>query len=164
MRLVLAALLFVAAVGQACASDSSLKASLFITAKGAELFQAWNTNPAGGFSIVPVKVAQRGEFLSAVVLFSGCAAAKDGNCNALLDITAFDPSGDVYGEFKEQELWVAKPAPAQGHSQLAVGYMGMVIEPTDPSGEYKVVAKARDLVSGEVVVAEARFTVEPASS
>lgn len=163
MRLLLPTVLLLVAAGQCHASESTLSANLLVTAKGRELFQAWETNPAGGFSITPVKVARRGEFLSAVVLFTGCAAGKDGNCNAVLDITAFDPSGKVYGELTEEELWLGKPAPTPGHMQLAVGYMGLVIEPSDPAGQYKVVAKARDLVSGEEIVSEASFTVQPDS-
>jgi hypothetical protein len=164
MRSLLASLMFLVMAGQPHAADPLLSANLFVTAEGNELFRAWETDPAGGFSIVPVKVARRGEFLSAVVLFTGCAASIDGNCNAVLDITAFDPSGKVYGEFTEQELWIGKPAPAPGRTQLAVGYMGLVIEPNDPAGTYKLVAKARDLVSGAEVVAETSFTVEPAQS
>lgn len=161
MRLLFATLLAIAAAGQGRAADMAISASLIVTTNGRELFQAWETNPAGGFSIAPVKVAKRGDFLSAVVLFMNCAADSDGNCNAELDITAFGPTGDVYGEFKGKELWVGKTAPARGHTQLGVDYMGLVIESHDPSGRYRVVATARDLVSGEAVVAEASFEVEP---
>jgi hypothetical protein len=163
MRPLLASLMFLVMAGQSHAAESLLSASVFVTAEGNELFRAWETDPAGGFSIVPVKGARRGEFLSAVVLFTGCAADNDGNCNAVLDITAFDPSGKVYGEFSERELWIGKPAPTSRRTQLAVDYMGLVIEPSDPSGTYKLVAKARDLVSGAEVVAETSFTVGPDS-
>lgn len=163
MRPLLASLMFLVMAGQCCAAESLLSANLFVTAEGNELFRAWETDPAAGFSIVPLSVAKRGEFLSAIVLFTGCAAGTDGNCNAVLDITALDPSGKVYGEFTGRELWVGKPAPAPGRAQLGVDYMGLVIEPNDPSGTYKLVAKARDLVSGTEVVAETSFTVEPGS-
>jgi len=151
------------AAGQCFASEVSLSAQVVVTAKGRELFHAWESNPAGGFSVVPVKVANRAEFLSAVVLFKDCAGDSNGNCNAVLDITAYDPNGKVYGEFLGEELWVGKPAPKPGHTQLAVGYMGLVIEPADLAGSYKVIIVARDLVAGISVTSEAAFTVQSVS-
>jgi hypothetical protein len=163
MRHVIAAFLLLVAFGTCRADDVGISANLYVTAKGRELFHAWETNPAGGFSVIPVEVARRGEFLSAVVLFKDCAAGPDGSCNAVVDITAFDPAGKIYGEFKGEELWVGKPAPRPGHTQLSVGYMGLVIEPGDPAGQYKVVATARDLVSGKEATSEATFDVESIS-
>ena len=163
MRHSIAAAFVLTAFGQAHAADAGISANLYVTADGRELFHAWETNPAGGFSVVPVKVANRGDFLAAVILFKECAPGPDGNCNALVDITAYDPTGKVYGKFEGEELWVGKPAPKPGHTQLSVGYMGLVIEPSDPPGQYKVIATARDLVSGREATSEATFEVEPAS-
>jgi hypothetical protein len=163
MRHLISSCLLLVWFGSCHAGDAGISANLYVTAKGRELFHAWETNPAGGFSVVPVKVANRGEFLAAVIFFKECAVGPDGNCNAVVDITAYDPAGKVYGEFKGEELWVGKPAPRPGHTQLSVGYMGLVIEPSDPAGRYKVVATARDLVSGKEATSEATFDVEPVS-
>lgn len=153
-------LCFLLAAGSSLADEPTLTANLIVTSEGRELFRAWRSNPPAGFSVSPVDAAERGEFLTAAVMFTGCAKNEGGNCNALLDITALDPNGNVYGKFKGQELWVDKPAPEPGRTQLGVGYMGLVIEPNDPSGEYTVVATIRDLVSGEQVTTESAFVVE----
>lgn len=137
-----------------------LSARVVVTDKGAELFNAWETNPDSGFTVIPVNVAKRGVFLSAVVLFTDCAPDPRGDCNAEVDITAYDPNGKVYGRLAGEELWRGKPAPQAGLTQLSVGFMGLVIEPQDPSGTFKVVATARDLVSGKVSNSETSFQVE----
>ena len=160
MRLLLVPFLALVTLSSSEASDSAISADLYVTDKGRELFQAWETNPAGGFSVVPLKVAKRGEFLSAVILFKECTPGPDGNCDAVVDITAYDPAGKIYGEFAGEELWKGKPAPMPGQTQLSVGYMGLVIEPGDPPGQYRVVAIARDLISGKEATSEATFEVQ----
>ena len=160
MRLV-TILLFSLSTNIAAASEPELTANLIVTAEGRALFEAWRTNPPDGFSIQPVEVVERGKFLTAAVLFTGCSANESGNCNALVDITALDPNGEVYVQFEDQELWVDRPAPKPGFTQLGVGYMGLVIEPGDPPGKYRVIATVRDLVSGEEVESEAEFLVKP---
>ena len=71
--------------------------SLVVTENGGELFNSWDRPTVKRFNVAPVKVASRGKFLSAVVLFKGCKADGSGNCNAELDIIAYDPKGKVYG-------------------------------------------------------------------
>ncbi len=127
--------------------SEGLEIHLIVTAKGGELFRTWN-NPTGRpFKIDPVKVAQRGPMLSAVVLFKGCKPDPAGNCDVDLDIVAYDPAGKVYGEMKGVELWKEKAAPAPGFMQLGMDYMGIVIEPKDPSGTYRISAVARDRIA-----------------
>ena len=67
--------------------------SLVVTENGNELFNSWDRPTGRSFNVAPVKVAPRGRFLSAVVLFKGCKADGSGNCNAELDIVAYDPKG-----------------------------------------------------------------------
>ena len=137
-----------------------LQATLVVTAHGQELFQSWE-NPTGEpFNVVPVKVAKRGVFLSAVVMFRDCAGDASGHCDVTVDLTAYDPQGKVYGELVGEELWKGKAAPKPGFTQLGVGYMGLVIEPDDPSGTYRLVAVARDLNVPSSVTSEASFVVE----
>ena len=76
-----------------------------VTAEGDKLFDSWDHPTGKPFSVVPVKVAKRGEFLSAVVLFKTCQPDAAGNCNVEMDITAFDPKGRVYGTMPKEELW-----------------------------------------------------------
>lgn len=139
---------------------SGLEIQLIVTAEGRELFESWGSPNGKPFEIVPVTTAPRGEFLSAVVLFEGCTADASGNCNVELDIVAYDPAGKVYGEMKGAELWQHRPAPAPGHSQLGVSYMGLEIEPQDPAGTHRVEALARDLNAGAEARSATQFEVE----
>jgi len=144
---------------QSAAPSAELKISVVVTAEGDALFNAWDRGKPG-FKVVPVRDAARGQFLSAVILFSGCQADAVGNCNAEMSITAYDPTGKEYGAMPEAELWKAKPAPQVGATQLSRDYMGIVIEPTDPSGTYRVSVVARDLNSKQEAKSETTFSVK----
>jgi hypothetical protein len=139
---------------------TGLEVHLIVTAGGRELFNSWDNPDGKPFEIVPVKIAPRDKFLSAVVLFKGCKADVSGNCNVEIDIVAYDPTGKIYGELKGAELWQHRPAPAPGHTQLGVAYMGLEIEPRDPAGAYRVEAVARDLNAGVEARSATQFEVE----
>ena len=134
--------------------------SLVVTENGDEFFNSWDRPTGKPFNVVPVKVAPRGKFLSAVILFKGCKADGSGNCNAELDIVAYDPKGKVYGEMPKVELWQRKPAPHAGNTQLSRSYMGLIIEPKDLPGIYRVTAVARDLNAKSEAKSEERFEVK----
>ena len=155
----LTVLLATAAVAQQPVKHS-LSITVVVTAKGDELFGSWDRPSGKPFSAVPVGVANRGQFLSAVVLFKGCTPDSAGNCNVEMDITAYDPQRRTYGEMPKVELWQAKPAPQLGSTQLSRNFMGIVIEPNDPSGTYRVAVVARDLNSGTKALSETSFTVK----
>jgi hypothetical protein len=137
-----------------------LEVSVTVTDKGNELFDSWDRPTGKPFGVEPIKSAPRGKFLSAVVLFKGCTPVSSGNCNAVMDIVAYDPSGKIYGEMPRVELWQDKLAPEPGHTQLSRSYMGLVIEPGDPPGIYRIVVVARDLVAKTEARSEARFEVK----
>jgi hypothetical protein len=140
--------------------SEGLEIHLIVTAKGGELFRTWN-NPTGKpFKIDPVKAVQRGPMLSAVVLFKGCKPDPAGNCDVDLDIVAYDPARKVYGEMIGVELWKGKAAPAPGFMQLGMEYMGIVIEPKDPSGTYRLSAVARDRIAKSEARSNTSFEVK----
>jgi hypothetical protein len=133
--------------------------SVIVTAEGDTLFRAWDSGKLG-FKVVPVGNAARKQFLSAVVLFTGCQADAAGNCNAEMTITAYDPQGKEYGAMPGAELWKRKPAPQRGATQLSRDYMGIVIEPSDPAGTYRVHVVARDLNAKREAKSETTFSVK----
>jgi hypothetical protein len=111
--------------------------------------------------LASVKTARRGEPIGALVLFSGCAPDKYGGCNVRMDIALLDPTGKVYGEAKDQEIWVDKPPPSAGTTQLGVGYLMIRIEPKDPPGKYRVKAHLTDHNAKADVDLEWSFEVPP---
>lgn len=160
------ALLWVPILGLAANEKSPTKQGsgfeihVVVTTNGRELFKTWNSGARQPFHIDAVKVAERGPFLSAVVLFNGCRANSNGDCDVDLDIVAYDPTGKLYGEIRGAELWKGKPAPPPGYTQLGMDYMGIVIEPHDPSGTYRIVAVARDRIGHSEASSTATFEVK----
>lgn len=140
-------------------ANKDLSLTVIVTAKGDELFRSWDQPSGKPFTAEPAGVVRRGQFLSAVVLFKGCKADAAGNCNVEMDITAYDPKGRIYGEMPRVELWQAKPAPALAFTQLSRSFMGIVIEPSDASGKYRVSVVARDLNAKTQAKSETTFTV-----
>jgi hypothetical protein len=93
-------------------------------------------------------------------MFKGCKGDASGNCNAVVDFVAYDPKGKVYGEMRGVELWEQKPAPKPGYTQLSRTYMGLVIEPQDPAGLYRVAVSVRDLNAKTNAKSETSFEVK----
>jgi hypothetical protein len=142
------------------APSQQFEVSVTVTEKGNEFFDSWDRPTGKPFKLAAVKIAPRGKFLSALVLFKGCRPDASGNCNAIMDIVAYDPKGKIYGEMPRVELWQQKPAPDAGYSQLSRSYMGLVIEPNDPPGIYRITVVARDLNAKSEARSEARFEVK----
>lgn len=142
------------------ARPEPFEVNLMVTEKANELFNSWDRPTGKPFKVEPIKVAPRGKFLSAVVLFKGCKPDTSGNCNAVMDIVAYDPKGKIYGEMPRVELWQEKLAPDSGYTQLSRSYMGLVIEPKDLPGTYRITVVARDLNAKTEAKSEARFEVK----
>ncbi len=118
-------------------------AFLLITDKADELFTNWNKPGA----VVPVSTTtqvKRNQLITVVITFTGCQADSKGNCNTTVDYLILKPDKSVYGDIKDVELWVNKPAPEKGQVQLSLGNINIGIEPNDPFGIYEVIAKVKD--------------------
>ena len=139
---------------------STLAVNLVVTPNGQQLYQAWQRPSGRAFQAESATLAQRGQFLSAVVIFQGCQPDTAGHCNVDMDIVAYDPAGRVYGESRGVELWRRKPAPQPGYSQLGVSYMGIVIEPQDAAGMYRVTVTANDRNARSQARSAAAFEVK----
>ena len=142
------------------AAEHALSVTVIVTSKGKELFDRWQRPSVDPFSVEPVGIARRGQFISAVVLFKGCKPDAAGMCNLSMDITAYAPDGSRYGAFPGAELWQGKPGPDKGFTQLGRDYMGLVIEPNDPAGTYRVTVVARDQNANTTVSGESTFAVK----
>src|SRR5437867_168035 len=121
-------------------SAGDFGAKLMLTDKPDELFAAWEKKgPAVLMS--ETESTKRGVPIVAVVFFTGCTANKRGMCEATVRFTAYTPDGKAWGKPQEGELWVNKPPPPKDQIQLSIGNMGLVIDPDDPLGVYRVQAE-----------------------
>ncbi len=96
------------------------------------------------------------------LVFTGCHAAADGNCNVTADFLIKDPKGRRYGAQPNTPVW-RRPPPNKGILQLSEAALGLRVEKGEPLGNYLVEAVTTDHVSGTTVhtqqtirVAEAR--------
>jgi hypothetical protein len=138
-------------------SDGDFGAQLVFTDKPDELFAAWE-KPGPGVYYSQTPTATRGVPIVGVIFFTGCATDAHGNCQATVRFTATTPDGKSWGEPVDGELWVDKPPPGKEQMQLSVGNMGIVIDPGDPLGIYKVKAEITDKIAKKKMVLERTFT------
>src|SRR5262245_39024347 len=138
-------------------SDGDFGAQIVFTDKPDELFAAWE-KPGPMVLYSQTTTATRGIPIVAVIFFVGCTPDDHGQCNAGVRFTASTPDGKSWGSPVDAELWVGKPPPQKGQMQLSVGNMGIVIDPGDPLGIYKVKAEVVDKVAKKTILLERTFT------
>ena len=101
----------------------------------------------------------RGKPVEAMLIFSGCQAAEDGNCDVTVELSVTDPDGAPYGETFKGPLWQGPPAP-QYNLQLGQSGLGFILEPEDKLGTYRLKANVTDHVAGTTVAVEQTITAE----
>ena len=143
-------------------SRNGFSAMLLLSDEPTDVLRSWETPRAG----VPVRTADtitRGVPIVAFVFFTGCKPDENGLCNASADFAIFKPDGSVYESFSDRDLWKRKPAPPDGMLRLSAEYVGVVIEPEDPLGEYEVQVSVHDLNAGTTLELRQAFTATAAA-
>jgi len=118
--------------------------------------ESWD-KPTAGVLMQTTNQISRGNPIVSFVLFSGCKKDQHNKCNLTITFMVKAPSGKPYSHSDIMEMWVNKPAPAQGVLQLSVNYMGVIIEPEDELGEYTVHAEITDHNSGHKLLTTQQF-------
>jgi hypothetical protein len=138
-------------------SENGFSATLLLTDEPDDVLRTW-TSPSAGVAFQAADTITRGAAIVAFVFFSGCEADKHGMCNASADFTILRPDGSEYESFADRDLWKGKPAPPKGMLRLSAEYVGVVIEPGDPLGEYEVQVSVHDLNTGTTLDLTLPFT------
>ncbi|MGH2376089.1 MAG: hypothetical protein ACRDIC_21800 [bacterium] len=102
--------------------------------------------------------AKRGVMIVGLIYFFGCATDNSGDCDATARFTVYNPEGKRWINPEVKELWVGKPPPPKGQMQLSKAHMGIVVEPGDPLGIYKVKVEVTDKIANKTLVLERTFT------
>lgn len=144
-------------------SEGELGAYLVLTGQPDALFERWQ-EPRSDITVDVADEVARGESLTALVLFKGCGADTAGNCDLAVKYRILEPDGDVYADLPFQEVWVGRPALAEGRIGLGVSHIEITIEPEDPLGRYTVEATVRDRIRGETLDLRAQFEAVETSS
>ncbi|MDP9423694.1 MAG: hypothetical protein M3Q19_12840 [Pseudomonadota bacterium] len=92
-----------------------------------------------------------------MLLFSGCRAAQDGNCDVSVELSITGPDGKPYGETLKGPIWKGPPAP-QYTLQLGQSGLGFILEPQDKLGTYLLQARVTDHVAGTTLAVEQAVT------
>lgn len=104
-------------------------------------------------------LAERGQRVTFMLLFHGCRAGADGNCNVTADFSILRPDGTSYGEMPAAPIW---RGPAVGDNSLRLAEAGpaLIVEPEDPAGTWTLRARVTDHIRGVTVQVESRLRVE----
>lgn len=122
---------------------AELGAWLVLTDREAEALSRWNT-PSETTHIQSATIIERGKPLTALIIFSGCAADNRSYCDLTVKFRVLEPSGRVSADLPYQEVWVGKPAPPRKILSMGVGYIRVVVEPSEPLGKWQIHADIFD--------------------
>jgi hypothetical protein len=138
-------------------SRDGFAAMMLVTDDSEAFWRAWNvpTPP----HLPTTGRAVRGRPVTGMVIFSGCSAAPDGNCNVTAEFVFLRPDGSRYGEPLRGDLWKGPPATGQ-NLQLGIGGAALIVEPDDPMGVWTIRALVTDNVRGVTIQIEERVTVD----
>ena len=93
--------------------------------------------------IKPAEEVSRGQQFAAVILFVGCKAGSDGNCNALVNYKVIDPDGKVIAERPDQIIWNQKELDKRT-TYLGKAILGLRLSDKNPNGTYTIQAVVSD--------------------
>lgn len=134
------------------ASKNGFGLQMVVTADYEGFWKAWE-GPTPPHLPVTDRI-ERGKPVHAMLIFSGCKAAADGNCNLTAVYTITGPDGSAYGEPHTAKVWGGPPAPGY-NLQLSEGSLGLIVEPHEPLGRYTFKASVTDHVADLTVAVEA---------
>ena len=138
-------------------SSGAFGVQLVLTPDDAQFRKTWNSSKTPPQLRVTDR-ARRGSAISAMLVFSGCAANAAGNCDVVADFTLVDPGGKRLPG-GSGPVWNLKP-PASGNLQLSTTSATIGFDQNDPAGTYRVEAVVTDRVATRKLNLSAPFNVE----
>jgi hypothetical protein len=140
------------------ATDGNFMAMVFLSDKPKEVYSAWENGPANKVKVSALPLVANGTPIEAIVLFSGCASDKNGNCNVVANWKIENSNGEVLGNVSSAPLWVNRTAPIPGQLQISEKGVGLVADINDKG--YLIKAEVKDLIGGHSVTIEQSTSVE----
>jgi len=123
-------------------SVENFGAQLVITNKE-EISLENGSAPSEGIYLPTTYKIQKGQIITALIAFKGCTQNKNGNCDLTYKLKVLQPDGIVFADLPSD-----KPAPEENYFGLNVGFVRLVVKPSNQTGTYKFVADVQDHVSG----------------
>lgn len=147
--------------GKPMADSDSMKskdgfgAQLFLT-ENAKFFDDWNRPETPKLN--PVQEARRNVPIFTAILFVDPATDASKRAKVTCHVIVRRPDGTVYGE-DDLVGWDGEYIVPPKNLQLAVGRMGLRIEPKDPAGTYTVEVTVRDNIKNVELRLKTTFKV-----
>jgi hypothetical protein len=96
----------------------------------------------------------RAELVHAMIVFGGCTAGSDGNCDVGVEFSMIGPDGKPYGGGPVAgDAWQGAPPPGR-NLQASASSLGFKLDPPDPLGRYIIRAKVIDRVAKKALLVE----------
>jgi hypothetical protein len=110
---------------------------------------AW-AKPTPGVDLPTAVKTVRNKPIVTFLIFTGCHATADGNCNVTADFKITDAKGDGNGDQANVPVW-SKPPPGPGILYLSEAAIGLLVHKGEPLGDYVVRVTTTDHVAGTTV-------------
>ncbi len=146
----------IAAADASRASGDGFGVQMMITGDYQGFWKAWEGPTPPQLSVT--SRTERGKPVHAMLVFSGCKAGADGNCNVMADFHITAPDGSSYGKQINAQVWKLPPAP-DFNLQLSEGSIGFSVDPGEMLGQYKLKAAVTDHVARIALAVEAPVNV-----
>jgi hypothetical protein len=122
----------------------------------AKFIAGWKLGTGGGSATTKTVANQP---LFTFLIFRGCKANAQGNCDVVADYVITRPDGTTNEENKDFVVW-NKAAPTDPKKPyLSDGALGYGVDDEGPFGDYRVVATVTDRVAGITLTTEQTLTI-----
>ena len=138
------------------AAEGGFGAMVLMTDDREGFFRAWDGPTPPNLPVT--SRADRDRPVYAMVIFYGCAAGPDGNCNVTAEFTSLRPDGRQDGETMPGGLWEG-PALEGQNLRLGTAAAALVVRPPDPAGLWRMQVRVTDRVRGVTLQIVGRVTV-----
>ncbi|MFH1061499.1 MAG: hypothetical protein V1747_01265 [Candidatus Omnitrophota bacterium] len=138
-------------------SKNGFGAQLWLTSDDS-IYETWDTPEIP--KIKTTKTAVRNQPIFAIFLFTNPGMDNQSQADITADVTIISPDGEIYGEFKDMEIWQREYFFAANTLQLAVGNLGILIEDADQLGVYQVKARIKDRIKNIYLDLQTEFTAQ----
>ena len=132
--------------------------SLVLTSDAASFIEEWKNSPESHAPrIPPLGLVKRGDSVWVLLFFTGCGA-EGPPCESVVDYTILKPDGSVYGRVPSNRITTQTSAKPR-IIYLSQAYLQIRIEPQDPFGKYRVLARFSEPTAKSSVELESEFEI-----
>ena len=119
-------------------------------------FDDWNKPETPNLTFTETAIRNKKVFI--IFLFINPGIDEQSKANVVADVLIKDPSGEVYGDFTDIEIWQRDYNTPRNSIQLGVAHLGLVIEDGEQLGTYKIEAVVKDRIKNVSLKLNTEFT------